>query len=324
MNARPGAVAVLFSVVLLAACAVRATPTPDAIPSPSATATVKPEPVTPMPPTWTPTAAPTMAPTVTPLPSPSPTTPPPPSPTWRPADTPSPVPAATATPPNPEPTARPSPSPSPVSSPVTPPPTLPPPPPGTANLLPNPSFEEGWYNLNGIPELQVPNQWMFEWDEGDNPLDPDPWNVFVRPETRVLSRDFIPPHEHDLFIWAGDYTVKIFKGAGAISVRLWTSTYLEPGRYRFHIQVFPDLVVDYVDGQKVWAPDPLSGEVRLYTSAGGTDWMLPVFGARNTFVFDFSLDQGGITRLGVALRGRWAITNNGWFVDDWSLIRQPD
>jgi hypothetical protein len=191
--------------------------------------------------------------------------------------------------------------------------------------LPNPSFEDGWYNLYNIPELQVPNRWTLEWEEGPNPLDPDPWNAFVRPETRVLSRDFVPPHEHALFIWDGDYTVKIFKGTGAISVRLWTSTYLEPGRYRFQIQVFPDLLVGYTpEGQKIWAPDPLSGEVRLETSAGSTDWMLPVFGARNTFVYDFTLDQPGVTRLGATLRGRWAITNNGWFLDDWSLIRRPD
>jgi hypothetical protein len=325
MNRRPDALLIPFSIILLAGCAAMATPTPIATMAPPAAATLTAEPptVTPMPPTWTPTVVPTPAPTGTPVPSPSPTTPPLPTATWRPTEAPSAAPTATATPPSPQPTEKPSPSPSPVSSPVTPPPTPPPLPPGTANLLPNPSFEDGWYNLNGIPELQVANQWTLEWDEGANPLDPDPWNAFVRPETRVLSRDFIPPHEHDLFIWDGNYTVKVFKGSGAISVRLWTSTYLEPGRYRFQIQVFPDLVVDYINGQKVWAPDPLSGEVRLYTSAGGTDWMLPVFGARNTFVYDFSLAQGGTTRLGVALRGRWAITNNGWFVDDWSLIRQP-
>jgi hypothetical protein len=189
------------------------------------------------------------------------------------------------------------------------------------NILPNPSFEDGWYNLDGIPELQVPNQWTFEWDEGDNPLDPDPWNVFVRPETRVLSRDFLPPEEHDLFIWDGDYTVKIFKGNGAISVRLATSVDLEPGRYRFEIKVFPDLVVGYTpDGQKIWAPDPLSGEARLYAGAGSTDWLLPTFGERNTLSYEFTLEQAGPLQLGVALRGRWAILNNGWFMDDWSLV----
>ena len=68
------------------------------------------------------------------------------------------------------------------------------------NLLPNPSFENGWYHINGIPELQVPNQWTLDWVAGDNPLDPDPWNDFVRPESRVLNFDFLPPSEHDLFI----------------------------------------------------------------------------------------------------------------------------
>jgi hypothetical protein len=308
---------VLCAIILMVACVGENTPTPVTIlATPTRLVeTQAPLTPTPMPPTWTPSVTPTDEPTVTPLPSPRPTDTPSPSPTWRPTSTSMPTLAATV---------RPSPTLSPVSTPVTPPPTQPPLDPGLTNLLPNPSFEEGWYNLNGIPELQVANRWTLEWEEGTNPLDPDPWNAFVRPETRVLSRVFIPSHEHALYIWDGDHTVKIFKGAGAISVRLWTSTYLEPGRYRFQIQVYPDLVVDYVNGEKVWAPDPLSGEVRLYTSVGGTDWMLPVFGARNTFFYDFVVEQGGITQLGVALRGRWAIANNGWFVDDWSLVGQAD
>jgi len=311
----------LFSIVLLAACAAKVTPTPVAVVLPAATSTATPHPPTPtptsMPPTWTATIPPTPEPTATatPLPSPSPTPPP--------TDTPTAVPTATPTATSPPPTPLPAPSATP--SPYAPPPTVPAPPPSGVNVLPNPSFEEGWYNLHGIPELQVPNHWNLEWDEGANPLDPDPWNAFVRPETRVLSRAFIPPHEHDLYIWEGNHTVKIFKGEGAISVRLWTSTYREPGRYRFEIKVFPDLVVGYTqDGQKIWAPDPLSGEVRLYTAAGGTGWMLPTFGTRNTFAYEFTLSQGAITQIGAALRGRWAITNNGWFVDDWSLIRLPN
>jgi len=188
-----------------------------------------------------------------------------------------------------------------------------------SNLLPNPSFEEGWYNLNGIPELQLPNGWFFEWDEGPTGYGNQPWDVYVRPETRVLSTAFLPPSEHPLYIYDGIYTVKIFKGAGAISTRLMTDVHLEPGTYVFEINLFPDLVVGYENGQKIWAPDPYSGEVRFIVTGAGTDWFLPVFGQKNTFTHTFTVAEAQTIRVGVALRGRYAIPNNGWFIDDWSL-----
>ncbi len=190
------------------------------------------------------------------------------------------------------------------------------------NLLPNPSFELGWYHPNGLPELQVATQWLIEWDEGPNPLDPDPWNAFVRPESRVLSRDFLPAHEHSLFIWDGDHTVKVFKGQGAISFRLLTDVYLTPGSYEFEVNVFPDLVVGYTaDGSKIWAPDPLSGELRFIIGNGSSSWILPSFGRKNTFTFPIDIGTAQTIRIGIAIRGRWAIENNGWFMDDWALRR---
>jgi hypothetical protein len=166
-----------------------------------------------------------------------------------------------------------------------------------------------------------------EWDEGPNPLDPDPWNVFVRPESRVLHADFLPPHEHPLFIWEGEYTAKIFKEAGALSFRLLTDVQLEPGTYVFEVNVFPDMVDHYLpSGEKVWAPDPLSGEIRFLTGTAEGSWILPAFGQKNTFQHAFEIGQPGTVRLGVAFRGRWAIANNGWFLDDWSLrlLPQPE
>lgn len=304
-----------FTLALLfltaAACSGReeAVATPTAAPAaelPAATVTVEATPATLPPPTWTPAAAPSGSPTA-PLASftPRPTRPP----AVFPSDTPLPSPttAATATPAE---TAT-----------ATGTATAPPPAAGV-NLLPNASFEEGWYHINGVPELQVPNRWILEWESGENPLDPDPWNDWVRPEIRVLSADFLPPAEHDLFIWDGRQTVKVFKGQGAISFRLLTDVYLEPGTYQFEIHFFPDLVDDYTeDGEKVWAPDPLSGEVRLMVGAQTTEWVLPAFGQKNRLTHTFSVEAGQVTRLGAAMRGRWAIENNGWFMDDWSLRR---
>lgn len=266
-----------------------------------------------VPPTWTPPAGDPLA-TNDPFdplvwtPQPTPT----PWPTW----TPRPLPTNT-----PRPTAVPIPIIVPTTIvPGLPTATLPPVVSGGANLLPNSSFEGGWYHIDNIPELQVPNEWYLDWDEGANPLDPAPWNRFVRPESRVLPSDFLPPAEHSLFIWDGEYTVKIFKGTGALSFRLLTDVYLEAGTYEMEVNIFPDLVMSYtVSGAKIWADDPLAGEVRFMVNEGGSDWRRPTFGQKNTMRYVFEVPVGEWKRVGVAIRGRWAIANNGWFMDNWSL-----
>jgi len=190
------------------------------------------------------------------------------------------------------------------------------------NLLPNPSFEGDHYNLNGVPELQIPEGWIFEYEEGENELDPDPWNRWVQPEVRVLSRPFLPPHEHDLFIWDGNQTVKVFKGYGALNFRLLADVQLTPGTYLLRAHIFPDLVDEYKpSGTKIWAPDPLSGEVHIIVGEEETEWTLPTFGEKNTFNHVFTVEEEQTVRLGVGIRGPWAITNNGWFLDDWGLYR---
>ncbi|MEZ4517319.1 MAG: hypothetical protein R3C44_10950 [Chloroflexota bacterium] len=60
------------------------------------------------------------------------------------------------------------------------------------NLLPNPSFEEGHWNQDGIPELQLPNGWRLEYEQGATGFGGEVWDVYVRPETRVLSSAFLP------------------------------------------------------------------------------------------------------------------------------------
>ena len=274
------------------------------------------------PPTWT--SIPTQPPpnTATPLPT---TTPAPPTftftplPTNTPPPTETPIPVPTDTP-TPEPTATTAAIP-PTQAPAAPPPapTVPDNPVLGTNILPNPSFEGGWYHTYGIGELQTPNDWIFEWDEGPTGFGSESWDTWVRPEMRVLSPDYLPSHEHNLFIWDGIYTVKIFKGAGAISYRLFTETDLAPGTYVFKINIFPDVYEDYQAGQKVWASDPYSGEVTLFTNLGSTGWILPAFGQRNELEYAFTVPSAQRVRVGVSVRGRYAVANNGWFLDNWSL-----
>ncbi|MEM7113454.1 MAG: hypothetical protein AAF614_13540 [Chloroflexota bacterium] len=276
-----------------------------------------------VPPTWTPQAVPD-------TPEPEATEPAPATSTTLPTAT------ATATPliptNTPLPTATPVPTDTPVPPTNTPAPTSAAPIPTNtavpanpgqptgANLLPNPSFEGGHYNQNGIPELQLPNGWVFEWDEGPTGFGSEEWDKWVRPETRVLNTNFLPPAEHPLYIWDGTHTIKIFKGYGAISYRLLTDVALEPGTYEMRVSYYPDLVADYSGGQKIYSTDSAAGEIRIIADGRSTNWIFPAaFGSRNTNTFTFTIDSARTVRVGFAARGRFALNNNGWFMDDWSL-----
>ncbi|MCA9933606.1 MAG: hypothetical protein KC415_06765 [Anaerolineales bacterium] len=264
-----------------------------------------PEPTMPSPATSTPFPTITLAPTDTPEPIPT-NTPVPTETPIPPTNTPIPATATSAAPPPTQPPAN---------------PTVPPNPVLGGNLLPNPSFEEGWYNQSNIPELQLPNNWVFEWDEGPTGFGGEPWDVYVRPETRVLPASMLPPAEHPLYIYDGQYTTKMFKGSGAISFRVLTDVTLDPGTYVFEINAFPDLVEGYSGNQKVWAHDPYSGEIQFMIDGVYYGWVLPTFGQRNTLQQSFTVQATKTLRLGIWVRGRYAIANNGWFFDAWSLRR---
>lgn len=195
--------------------------------------------------------------------------------------------------------------------------------PGGNNLLPNPSFEAGYYNLDAIEELQVPDGWLMEVDRGNNYLLPDSGTVFFQPESRIFGSNNIPEHERALLIWNGDKAIKVFKGGGPISFRLFTDIYLTPGRYRFTVNLFADFVMAYnEDGTKEYATDLLSGEIQFIQGSGGSAWMSPpLIGAKNTMTYEFTVNSSGTVRLGVGFRNRYSITNNGWFLDDWSLVK---
>jgi LysM repeat protein len=206
--------------------------------------------------------------------------------------------------------------------PPAPPPQAPPPqqPPVSIgpNVLPNASFEEGYYHLNGVPELQVPNHWTFEFDQGQGA--PGTGQTYLRPEIRVMPRWLLPPSEQPQFIWNGDWTVKVFKGGSPISFRLLTNVYLEPGTYRFTANYFPDLVSGYSGGRKIYTTQPSAGEVAFVRNGiGGFSPVTP--GTKNTMVQTFTVPTAGNVQIGVAFRTRYVLSNNGFFIDDWSLQR---
>ena len=197
-----------------------------------------------------------------------------------------------------------------------PPPTAPPP--SSVNLLPNPSFEGGYYHQNGIAELQIPNGWLFEYDQGVGA--PGTGIGYVRPESRVLPDSMIPPHERPLFFFDGIWTIKVFKGDVPISFRLFTDIHLEPGTYQFSASYYPDLVISY-SGGKTFSYQPSAGEVAFILTGGGSGWSDVTAGIRNNMVQTFTITAPGTVRIGVAFRTRYAMPNNGFFIDNWSLNR---
>ncbi len=61
------------------------------------------------------------------------------------------------------------------------------------NLLPNGSFEGGWSHPNGVPELQIPASWQFNYAEGPNTLDPDPGTSGSGPKCAFCPQPFCHP-----------------------------------------------------------------------------------------------------------------------------------
>ena len=137
---------------------------------------------------------------------------------------------------------------------------------------------------------------------------------------RVLPKSLVPSNEHDLFFADGDHTVKIFKGSGAISYRFSQAHQLEAGKYQFTVNIFPDVVTGYdSNGNKVFAPDPLSAEMSFLINGQQDAWRVVEVGKRSQFSKTFEISSPETVQVAVAIRGRHAVENNGWFLDGWTL-----
>lgn len=189
------------------------------------------------------------------------------------------------------------------------------------NILFNPSFEGGHYNQKGIAELQLPNNWGLEWDEGRTGFGSEVWDQWYRPEVRVLSKSNLPASEHGIFIKDGDFTLKVFKESGPASFRLSQAHQLEAGKYRFTVNAFADMVDSYNGTTKVYAPDPFSAELAFLINGQQDAWKVVEIGKMSQFSTEFTLSQPETVNVAVAARGRFAVQNNGWFFDNFSLVK---
>ncbi len=200
---------------------------------------------------------------------------------------------------------------------------------GGPNLLTNPSFEGGWYD---VQIGQVPNAW--EWHWLDNVTFPGSDRPALRPESRVLSKDLMPPQEHSLYFLDGEYVIKIFKPQAPIYVALSQNVNnLEVGRrYRLVAHVFPDLF-DW-DGQKIPPTDPYAAQIRLGAGPTGAQWLDTSAIAYGEWVngtmyssyylsyveveYEFVATAAQMT-VWIEMAAKWGLDNNGFFLDDTGL-----
>jgi LysM repeat protein len=195
------------------------------------------------------------------------------------------------------------------------------------NVLLNPSFEEGFFNHNNINELAIPKFWNW-WNAPDTDARlPDQSTNWGRPETVVWNKNQAPDNEKTLFFRHGDFTFKVFGAWRPVWFKLNQQVNnLAVGEvYRLSIPVFPDLVEKYVNGQKVYvnSASVSAGEHRINIYQNGSLFKQTNFqgidivrvGQWNVLTVDFIPTATTVT-VELEVRARWALQNNGWFIDD--------
>jgi len=204
----------------------------------------------------------------------------------------------------------------------TPPP--PPPPAPIENLFRNPSFEDGHYTFvhpNGTVygNILVPNEWWFRFagPSVPNEYNSDPENIYQQPEMAPLHKSQLPESEWPLFIWDGDYTVKLFSGQRAWRTKLMQTPDNPVDGGQFAINLFVDCYTDIVNGQKVWATDP--DTCLVVPEVNGIEWgprlrLAP--GQRHSVEWEI---DANIATIGLKIFAPFATLNNGVFLDAWEL-----
>jgi tetratricopeptide (TPR) repeat protein len=193
------------------------------------------------------------------------------------------------------------------------------------NLLTNPSFEGGWYN---IYTGQVPDGWRFLWLDGvDFPGSTD---IALAPETVVGQVSRTPPDERSLLFRDGSRHMKVFKGfAPMYGAVVQDVTGLDVGRsYQLVAPIFVDAYA--WEGKKV-APGGDAARVRLGAAPTGANWLdetaisysewwdgtntANFFLQYSDFVFDFVATEPEMT-IYIEVAGIFGLSNNGFFLDD--------
>ncbi len=197
------------------------------------------------------------------------------------------------------------------------------------NLLANPGFEEGWYDVD---VGQVPNGWELNWLA--NTEHPETGAYISRTESRVLPVLQVPVRERDLYFRDGTYCVKIFWADTPIYVALSQKvSNLEVGRkYRFDVPIYGDTFQwKEEEGGKVPPPDPFTARVRLGVGTAGSTWLdmgAIHFGGSwsgeymylqyNVYSMEFTATEPEM-KLYIYMDTKWGGLTSGFFLDGLGL-----
>lgn len=197
-----------------------------------------------------------------------------------------------------------------------------PPPPTTQDpkeVLVNGSFEDrSWTDINN--QVQQPYGWEVSWFTGvDNPFQTDSgsWWKFGGVELVHVSR--LPPGEMEEFGLSGERIIKLFSSHSTYWFRMRQTLNTGPGTYVFK----PSMYVDVYEwnGGKVAPRDPNSVLMRIRINGEWlTEWvqLQPLKMFRNDYTFDIT---ESVVDLEVHFMCPFAISNNGLWLDNWSLIK---
>lgn len=208
----------------------------------------------------------------------------------------------------------------------------------SVNLLTNPSFEDGYYFQDGIPELATPNGWRLHYLDGSTFAGIAEGAVARRPESVVWPRNQAPASEQNVFWRDGTYIVKLFKPWAPVYFGMsQTVSGLTPGaQYEFVARVYVDIVQQYDDGNKIVpSNEPEGVGVRLGNSLPGATWRDA--GTINYGGFAMQANTSPFHQTYITLRHRFTATgsqqvvwlemysrygyaNNGFFMDNFELI----
>jgi murein DD-endopeptidase MepM/ murein hydrolase activator NlpD len=189
------------------------------------------------------------------------------------------------------------------------PPVDPPAPPTGANMLRNPSFEDGWKDTTIFPGHE-PAGWSVRYNYGDDY--PNPYGQpYKNGEAVKKHRGMLPANEQNMFVWDGEWTYKIFGGGTkAFWFQMDQSLDLPAGTYRATIPVWVDHY--HWNGGKDYNVDPNQAQVRLAIDGKEVDGFVSLpAGGKRTYSTDFWW-HGGRANFEIHLRSNWDISGNFW------------
>lgn len=202
----------------------------------------------------------------------------------------------------------------------------------TETIVFSTDFTYGQVAITDHDNIRVPRDpsGNFEIEYLDNVTEPslpgaDPLTRYLALESTMRSGDVakypfterLPDSELSRYL-APDVPIveHAFKRYGKQWWTLWKSIVLSAGRYRFSLEVYPDIY----SGNHQWAPDPLSGEYRPVVGGNEVPFANGHFGQWVELAREID-HLGGLFKHGLEFRARWGIETVGILIRRWKVVR---